>query len=58
MVKCLCPKLVEVELFRVIAALELRRSLLRLMLLVPEEDTDAASVGSVGFAASTDNQGN
>ena len=28
------------------------------MLLVPEEDTDAASVGSVGFAASTDNQGN
>ena len=41
-----------------IAALELLASLLGLMLLVPDVASDESLVGSVGFAASTDNQGN
>ena len=48
----------RLEPFRVIAALELLGSLLGLMLLVPASASEATSIGSVGLAASTDNQGN
>ena len=52
------PWLFRIEPFRVIAALELLGSLLGLMLLVPDALSNEALIGSVGFAASTDNQGN